>query len=181
MYNLNIEDVVLSIENAPIKNLNGIIYQEYPKFFGKVIRFPKLDSIEFEKLTSQEHLPRRKILKTNLFLKEMQILFMNSNITKSLEKKFNQKLKFDSIDLWIDDEGYFLPPHLDNEKIKLHLQIYLDNYNVGTSLYNFNKEKIYTFPYKMNCGYALLNNKHSLHGVETVIKDGRKSIYVRYQ
>ena len=109
------------------------------------------------------------------------LLFMNSNITKSLEKKFNQKLKFDSIDLWIDDEGYFLPPHLDNEKIKLHLQIYLDNDNVGTSLYNLNKEKIYTFPYKMNCGYALLNNKHSLHGVETVIKDGRKSFYVRYQ
>ena len=181
MYNLNIEDVVLSIENAPIKNLNGIIYQEYLNFFGKVIHPPAIDSMKYKKLTHQEHLPRRKILKTNLFLKEMQILFMNSNITKSLEKKFNQKLKFDSIDLWIDDEGYFLPPHLDNEKIKLHLQIYLDNDNVGTSLYNLNKEKIYTFPYKMNCGYALLNNKHSLHGVETVMKDGRKSMYVRYQ
>ena len=181
MYNLNIEDVVLSIENAPIKNLNGIIYQEYPKFFGNLTNFILPNNVEFEKLEHQENLPRQKVSSTSDLLKKFQILFMHSKVTKTLEKKFNKKFKFNSLDFWIDNKGYKLLPHTDDKRIKLSLQIYLGDNNIGTSLYNNNKEKIYTFPYKINHGYALLNNKYSLHGVETVIKDGRKSIYVRYQ
>ena len=35
MFNLSTQDVVLSIENAPLVNLNGMFYQEYQDFFGK--------------------------------------------------------------------------------------------------------------------------------------------------
>ena len=34
MFNLSTQDVVLSIENAPLVNLDGLVYQEYNKFFG---------------------------------------------------------------------------------------------------------------------------------------------------
>ena len=181
MYNLNIEDVVLSIENTPVKKLNGIIYQKYLNFFGNTFMLDVSQKTNFEKLEQQTNLNRFKLPNNDIDIKKIRVFFMHTKITKILEKKFKTNLKFDSVDIWIDNKGYKLSPHTDDKRIKLSLQIYLGNNNIGTSLYNNNKEKIYTFPYKMNCGYALLNNKHSLHGVETVIKDGRKSIYVRYQ
>ena len=66
-------------------------------------------------------------------------------------------------------------------KATLHLQIYLSNNSVGTSLYRKNKkDKILTFTFEKNKGYALLNNEHSVHGVDEVTEDGRISIYARY-
>ena len=179
MFNLSTQDVVLSIENTPLVNMNGLVYQEYDNFFGKdiEINFDKADS--FVKLKNQTHLNRLKLSDTDLNLKKLKILFMNSKITNALNKKFNTELKFDSLDVWIDGKGYVLKPHVDDKRVKLHLQIYLNDNSVGTSLYNEGK-KIYTFDFKKNKGYALLNNKDSVHGVEPVENDGRMSLYVRY-
>ena len=38
MFNLSTQEVVLSIENAPLVKLNGLVYQEYNNFFG-IVRF----------------------------------------------------------------------------------------------------------------------------------------------
>ena len=65
----------------------------------------------------------------------------------------------------------------------MHLQIYLgDEKNIGTSLYSSDlRESIFhTFNYNCNSGYALLHNEHSWHGLDSVIKNDRKSIYARY-
>ena len=35
MFNLSTQEVVLSIKNASLVHLNGILYQEYENFFGK--------------------------------------------------------------------------------------------------------------------------------------------------
>jgi hypothetical protein len=35
MFNLSTQDVVLSIENAPLVNLDGKYFWEYQNFFGK--------------------------------------------------------------------------------------------------------------------------------------------------
>ncbi len=82
--------------------------------------------------------------------------------------------------MWIDGKGYSLTPHVDDPTIKLHLQIYLSNNSVGTSLYGKNKKKLHTFDFEKNKGYALLNNEHSVHGVDEVTQDGRISLYARY-
>jgi hypothetical protein len=89
-------------------------------------------------------------------------------------------LTFDSVDIWRDNAGYYLRPHTDDDRIKLALQIYLDDNKVGTSLYGKNKQKIHTFKFETNKGYALLNNEHSIHGVDEVMEDGRVSLYARY-
>ena len=54
MFNLSTQDVVLSIENAPLVNLNGKYYQEYRDFFGKGMldqlkNFGKLNLVPSEK------------------------------------------------------------------------------------------------------------------------------------
>ena len=105
---------------------------------------------------------------------------MNKNITNALATKFNTYLKFESVDIWVDNKDYSLTPHVDDSRIKLALQIYLGDNNKGTSLYN-EDNIVKTFEYKFNSGYALLNNAKSLHGIDgNIDKDGRISLYARY-
>ena len=181
MFNLSTQDVVLSIEKSPLQVVKGIIYQEYPNFFGNdyELEFGKREN--FEKLENQLELNRVKLSKHNEVMKKLTVFFMDTTITNSLEKKFNTSLKFASADVWIDGKGYKLPPHVDNPRIKLHLQVYLSDNNEGTSLYDSTGELLYTFPFKANYGYALYNGVYSHHGVEEIKEDGRMSLYVRYQ
>ena len=105
---------------------------------------------------------------------------MNKKITDALSKKFDITLKFQSVDVWRDLPGYYLPPHTDNKSIKLALQVYLGDNDQGTCLYGKGSEPVHTFQFKNNFGYSLLNNEKSLHGVPKVKNNGRKSLYVRY-
>ncbi len=173
--------MVLSIEKAELEIKHGIIYQKYPNFFGNTFDFDFGEKEHFEKLENQTDLNRLKLSKDNEVMKKLTVFFMNSSITQALEKKFRTDLTFNSVDVWIDGKGYKLPPHVDDSRIKLHLQVYLSDNNEGTSLYNPQGELLYTFPFKKNYGYALYNGAYSYHGVEEVEEDGRTSLYVRYQ
>ena len=181
MFNLSTQEVVLSIEKSPLKIVRGTIYQEYRDFFGKEFSFPTLENKSFVKLEFQEHRPRARLDYSDELMKKIKVFFMNSNITRALENKFNTELQFSSADLWIDNAGYRNSAHTDDNRIKLSLQIYLSNNNQGTSLYDKEGNVRYTFPFKFNHGYALLNNVYSDHGVEKIENDGRTSLYVRYQ
>ena len=180
MFNLSTQEVVLSIENSPLVNLEGLVYQEYDNFFGNNFNLDVSKKKNFEKLENQYFLNRVKLPDNDIDLKKIKILFMNTQITKALEKKFNTNLKFESVDVWIDGKGYKLIPHVDDSRIKLSLQVYLSNDNKGTTLYDKTGKELYTFPFKTNFGYALLNNQYSYHGVKEITKDGRTSLYVRY-
>ena len=181
MFNLSTQEVVLSIEKSPLEVFKGIVYQKYPNFFGNTFDFNFGKRENFEKLENQTKFNRVKLPKTEIDMKKLTVFFMNQRITQALEKKFNTKLKFDSVDVWMDGKGYKLIPHVDDSRIKLHLQVYLSNDNEGTSLYTPSGELLYTFPFKANFGYALYNNVYGYHGVEEIEKDGRISLYVRYQ
>jgi len=181
MFNLSTQEVVLSIEKSPLKIVHGIIYQEYRDFFGKGFTLPTLENKNFIKLEFQEDRPRARLDYNDELMKNIKVFFMNTNITRALENKFNTDLQFSSVDLWIDNKGYKLEPHTDDDRIKLSLQIYLSDNNEGTSLYDKQGNVQYTFPFKCNHGYALYNGVYSDHGVEEVENDGRTSLYVRYQ
>ena len=184
MFNLSTQEVVLSIENTPLVNLDGILYQEYDNFFGNNIlsQLKNLDNLNFMKLENQNEQPRRRVDYNEQLMKNLKIFFMQSTITNALVKKFNVDLKFDSVDIWQDTAGYYLPPHTDDARIKLALQIYLGSDGVGTSLYDSKKNVLKTFNFKPNKGYALLNTDVSLHGTSGRHVSGtRESVYVRYR
>ena len=181
MFNLSTQDVVLSIKKSPLKKLNGIIYQEYQNFFGNGFSLPELRNKNFVKLEFQENLPRMRLDYKDDLMKRIRVFFMNSNITNALQNKFDTQLKFSSVDLWIDQCGYKLAPHTDDDRIKLSLQIYLSDDNKGTSLYDSVGNPQHTFPFAFNCGYSLYNGEHSRHGVEEITNNGRTSLYVRYE
>jgi len=184
MFNLSTQDVVRSIEKAPLVNLNGIIYQEYANFFGKSVpdQLMHLRNVDHVDLERQAHLPRQRILYESEIMKVLKIFFMRTAIITALEKKFKTTLLLDSVDIWKDSAGYYLPPHTDDPSIKLAIQIYLGDNNVGTSLYDSENNIIKSFDYKLNSGYALLNNNVSLHGTTSKSTHGdRRSVYVRYR
>lgn len=185
MFNLSTQDVVSSIEKAPLVNLDGMVFQEYDNFFGKEwlerLEADNFNTLKFVKLQDQYDRPRSMIDYSEKIMKELKVFFMQSTITKSLSKKFECQLAFSSVDIWKDEKGYTLPAHADDTRIKLAIQIYLGEDNMGTSLYDKNGNKIKTFKYTKNSGYALLNNKCGLHGLDSeVTNNGRLSVYARY-
>ena len=99
MFNLSTQEVVLSIEKSPLKVVRGIIYQEYPNFFGNTYELDFGKKENFEKLENQTQMNRVKLSKDNEVMKKLRVFFMNTNITNALEKKFNTTLKFDSVDV----------------------------------------------------------------------------------
>jgi len=180
MLHLSTQDVVLSIEKTQVVQGNNHVYQKYYNFFGNTNDFNvDLGKVSFDKLENQENEPRKRLSYNEGFSKQLHIFFMNSKITNALIKKFNTDLRFKSVDIWTDNKGYYIPPHIDDSGIKLALQIYLSEDNIGTSLYNKDK-KIKTFTFEPNSGYALLNTKNSFHGVDKIEKEGRISLYARY-
>ena len=186
MLHLNTQETVLSIEKSPLLVKQGIVYQQYQDFFGNNIlkELENLDELEVAKLEKQHNLPRNRIDYSETLMKKLKIFFSNSKITKALEIKFNTPLQFESVDIWLDGGGYILPPHTDDQRIKLALQIYLGTEtNVGTSLFDGNNNVIKTFDYRFDSGYALLNNAVSLHGTEGTVAENnpRRSLYVRYK
>ena len=199
MHNDSVDFVVKSIQKSPLVNLNGVFYQEFTNFFDDVW----LEKIEkeyilynFDKLQNQEHLPRKKLSYQSKLNKELNILFSNVKITNALEKIYNTELRFGNCDVWQDGTGYFFPPHIDDSRIKLALQIYVGtSKHPGTKFFSssvkpivehgkwkdqYLQYEIKEIYYKKNHGYSLLNNEHSYHGVFPVTGDDRLSVYVRY-
>ena len=180
MFNLSTQEVVLSIEKTPVIKEKQFVYQHYHNFFGNLQELElDIGNLNFDSLEDQEKFPRKRLSYNEKLSKQLHIFFMNSKITNALAKKFNTDLRFESVDIWIDNKNYELLSHIDNSGIKLALQIYLSEDNIGTSLYNKDK-KIKTFTFESNSAYALLNTKNSFHGVDKIEKDGRISLYVRY-
>ena len=184
MFNLSTKEVVLSIANAPVIKEKQFVYQHYNNFFGNSNTLVEdFGNLKFEKLENQEKYPRQRLSYNENFSKQLQIFFMNRGITSALEEKYETKLKFNSVDLWIDNKNYFLKPHVDNDSIKLSLQIYLGENHPGTCLFENedDKDPFYIFKFKNNSGYSMLLDGTSYHGLEYPVKhDGSTSLYVRY-
>ena len=88
MFNLSTQEVVLSIEKAPLVKLNGLVYQKYNNFFGNNFNLDVGKKETFEKLENQTHLNRVKMKDDDIDLKKLKIFFMNSKITEAIQKKF---------------------------------------------------------------------------------------------
>lgn len=191
MHNDSVDFVVKSIQKTPLVNLNGLIYQEYQDFFDDVwleklsIDLEKLKLTTLEKQEELEKSFRKRVDYSEKISKELNIFFKNKKITNCLQDIFNMTLTTDTSDIWIDYPGYYLIPHVDDNRIKLGIQIYIgDQQQPGTSFYGSRNlsNKVHEIVYKRNKGYALLNNDKSWHAVQPEIVDGqRRSVYIRYK
>lgn len=187
MLDSSIKFVVQSIENSPLIKKNKIFYQKFTGMFDdNLVNHINntVNSLKTKQLHNQYAVPRKKSIDSEKLVKELKIIFSHSSIRAVLEKKYNQKFKLNSCDFWYDTKGYFLPPHIDNDSIKLSLQIYLgEDTQPGTVLFDdLNSENYFDiFPFRFNSGYAMLHDDNSFHGLEYPVKEGvRKSLYIRF-
>lgn len=183
----SIKFLVQSIEKSSLIERNNIFYQKFSNFFdNNLVNHIEgnIDFVKKENLKNQHDKPRQKSLDSDKLVKEMKIIFSHRAIRDSLESKYQQNFKLASIDFWYDTAEYFLPPHIDNDSIRLSLQIYLGkDQQPGTVLFDSLDAKNYfdIFPFSFNGGYSMLHNGHSFHGLEyPVEKSIRKSLYIRF-
>lgn len=189
MFNDSINFLVRSIEKSALIEKNGCYYQKINNFFPENLLDELIkidDTYVLEKLETQTHMNRYRLSYEEPIIKKLNLIFHSQKITNALETKFKIRLKPESTDIWLDSVDYFLPPHLDDPRIKLSMQIYLGNNNIGTALFDTStsKEPYEVFEYKFNSGYILLNNSKSFHGTSGKVTNKsilRKSVYVRYK
>jgi len=73
MFNLSTQEVVLSIENTPLVNLDGLVYQEYNNFFGNSFNLTLDNKKSFEKLEKQKDSNRVKLRDDDIDMKKLKI------------------------------------------------------------------------------------------------------------
>lgn len=135
----------------------------------KLVEFSKQSDVPWETPEMQEHLPRKKI---------------SWMIDSPIEEAHNwfkelplfSHLNFMGISLWKDDISFYMSDHIDNDRVHLAIQIYLDDRNSPGTTFGDR-----TIKYGRNRGYIMINNPEMLHGVRKLIPhEGRLSIYALY-
>jgi hypothetical protein len=135
----------------------------------KLVEFSQ-GEVHWEQQEMQEHLPRCKIS------------WLLDSPVEQAHDWFAQcpmfvHLDFMGMTLWKDDIDFWMNEHLDNDRVKVAVQIYLDNRkSPGTQ---FGDRMI---SYGRNRGYIMYNHKDMLHCVPNQIPhEGRLSVYALYQ
>lgn len=68
---------------------------------------------------------------------------------------------------WLDEAGFCMTPHFDNDGVKVSMQIYLNENDskLGTAFYNTDNTVRYTTKYLINTGYLMINGPDQMHGM----------------
>ena len=135
-----------------------------------LVKFSKRTDVPWEKQEMQENLPRRKIS----WLLDSPIETTHNYFANL---KMFSHLHFMGITLWKDEEDFWMSSHLDNDRVKVAIQIYLDDRNSPGTQFGDRLVK-----YGRNRGYIMYNSPDMLHGVpEQIPHEGRLSVYALYE
>lgn len=138
------------------------------KLVDELVKFSE-GNVPWELQEKQEHLPRRKIS------------WLSDSPIETTHNWFAQcsmfaHLNFIGITLWKDDTDFWMNEHLDNDKVKVSIQIYLDNRNSPGTQFGDRMIK-----YGRNRGYIMYNNPNMLHSVPNMTPhEGRLSVYALF-
>ena len=99
-----------------------------------------------------------------------------NTLHSQVENTIGVKFKYGGVDsaFWLDYSPYTCATHLDGD-LPIAMQIYLLDKagpESGTVFYNQDQTVRYTFPYKVNTGYLMLNGLNQHHGVPTTLQEG---------
>ncbi len=120
-------------------------------------------------------------------------LHIDSELSQRIKKELEPVVEFtqniigrtlyqNSPQLWEDSPGYINVIHCDTSpNLSVNIQIYLSNSveNIGTHC--FKDDTWYSVPYKLNCGYIMVDPTKLLHGTKYPVVDQRRSLYQSYR
>ena len=119
----------------------------------QLVKFSQQSDIPWQSEEMQESMPRKKIS----WLIDSPIEEAH-NYFKSLP--MFEHLKFTGVSLWKDDIDFYMDEHVDNDKVKVAVQIYLDNRKSPGTQFG---DRI--IRYGRNKGYIMYNNLNMWHSV----------------
>lgn len=165
------------------------------------LRLDDLGSYKQTPQLRQEFLPRRTIHEYNGSVLEdisNNIRSKLPHINSLLDTSYTQVL----ISYWRDLPGFEMSTHIDNPRIDIAMQIYLDapDENFGTVFYSATESDVdekddiqkwylnnydlpvrHTFKSLPNTGYLMFNNKLQAHGVPNIVEDKHRiSCYCKF-
>lgn len=99
-----------------------------------------------------------------------------------ISEAIGHQVDFQHCNMWEDGTEYIIPPHVDNDSIRVAIQVYLNDADedCGTSIYSSQNTEIYKFPFISNTGYIMHNTPTSWHGMMTP-GNVRRSLYANYR
>ena len=137
----------------------------------------------------QEKYPRKKL-----------IPYENSTLEK-IKKQLIERFECNDVAFWLDSEGFWMGPHIDNPGVRIAMQIYIGNARseLGTVFYHVTDNDVYDddtpqkwrlckthdlevrydFRYIPNTGYMSINGRLQAHGLRATVEadDFRVSAY----
>lgn len=102
-------------------------------------------------------------------------------IIEFIEKTINKKIYPNATQLWYDHAGYQNGFHTDlSPNLAVNLQVYLNDSDsdIGTSCFD---DAWYSVPFKKNSGYILIGPTKIKHGMKSIVKDKRLSLYQSFR
>jgi len=139
------------------------------QLIDELVKFSQQPNVPWQSQEMQENLLRKKIS------------WLSDSPIEAAHNYFNNlpmfaHLDFMGISLWKDDKDFWMAPHIDNDRVKVAIQIYLDDQNSpGTQF----PDRL--IEYGRNRGYIMYNNSDMIHGVPKQIPhEGRLSVYALY-
>jgi len=135
------------------------------KFVDELVELSK-NSNNWSTVQDQDSLPRHGIFNP---IEELLYWFNDHPLF--------EKYKFTGYTLWKDSPDFKMDWHIDNNRVKIAVQIYLDDRNSpGTQFTNR------TVKYGKNRGYIMFNNQDMKHCVpDQTPHEGRLSVYALYE
>lgn len=100
-----------------------------------------------------------------------------------LKRDFSQA--YLRVEICCDRVGFWLKPHTDIKEKLMSMLLYVNPYgepeSIGTDIYDDNKQRVFTVPYRNNLGYMFAPAHNTWHGLEKKeIKTERRSIMINY-
>ena len=136
----------------------------------------------YEKVSWQEHLPRRRLQfdETNVLAR------LNHENTANLpliSRAIGIAIKDLATAVWLDYDQFSMGAHEDNPAVDISMQVYLlpNDVSIGTKFYhsliNIHGQRYagslrHDFPYKVNTGYIMVNAPGQFHGAPNPVPKG---------
>jgi hypothetical protein len=182
-----VDSNILSLRNS-IKNKKDIGL-DYAYVLSDIFSSELIEKIKeefdtnttWENVQHQETRPRKSMpWKPESVIEEVHMVFQA--LEEEISEISGQNLKFSSVNFWQDLPGYTIVPHVDNNRITVAIQVYINvaDLAAGTEMYK-DGNMFYKLPWISNTGYVLKNVPTSVHGMTMPVDTLRQHLYAIYK
>lgn len=130
----------------------------------------------------QTQWPRGKLEQQDHLLRSSVRYFAESSFWKLVQNSLDHEalaelgLAYKDSVCWLDEPGFSIGMHTDNEGVFAAMQVYLTDGPESHGTHFIADNKIFVVPYKKNCGYVMINKKQ-YHGIPLACEFARVSTY----